>query len=182
LLPPRQSSMHTLGDALANAKVERRKARAISSHVSSDRRCSSSSPQGFSTSPRLSPVTVVNVDSRLPRVDPLEGTTQPVKFYRGEIVPAKVGLDDESQTSPPVMNQIGSAINVYTAKSKESSNSKVPIPRGSSDTCIVDAEMCNKGCHTVCMGSNKVASRPITGYHPPYDLISLFCRTGTVRK
>jgi hypothetical protein len=122
LPPPRQSLMHTLSDALANAKVERRKARAISSHVSSECRHSSSSPQSSSAGPRLSPATTVNVDSRLPRVDPQEGTTQPVKVCRGEIIPAKVDSDDEHQTSPPVTNQTGSAINVYTTKSKESSN------------------------------------------------------------
>jgi hypothetical protein len=31
----------------------------------------------------------------------------------------------------------------------------------------MDVEMRNKGRHIVCMGSNKVSSRPITGYRPP---------------
>jgi hypothetical protein len=115
-------------------------------------------------------------------VDPQERTAQPVKICRGEIIPAKVGSNDERQTSPPVMNQTGSAINVYMVKSKESSNSKVPIPCGSLDTCIVDAEKHTKGHHRVCMGSNKVASRPITGYRPPSGMISLFRQTGTVSK
>jgi hypothetical protein len=85
-------------------------------------------------------------------VDPEEGTAWPARFCRGETVPTKVGSGDERQTSLR----------------------KVPILRGSTDTCTVDAEMHNKGCHTICMGSNKVTSRPITSYHPPSGLISLF--------
>jgi hypothetical protein len=55
-------------------------------------------------------------------VDPEEGTTWPARFCRGETVPTKVGSGDERQTSLSVTNQMGSTINVNTAKSKESSN------------------------------------------------------------
>jgi hypothetical protein len=118
LPPPRQSPLQTLGDALGNAKIEK-KVRNNSPHASRDRRPGSACPQSSSVGPRRLPSTTVNVDCRVPGLDP-QAMAPWLEINCGRAIhSSRLRLADQRQSMSPAVKETGSMIECHKATSKD---------------------------------------------------------------
>jgi hypothetical protein len=203
LPPPRKSPLRTLGDALAKARVVKRRSsdnmKAIQDrrHGSVLPECSSvrtrymPSPTEASakTSPRLDQMASV----RNPAVDNKGGTDKPATFAAERRSPAPAGstakqsgqaiITESSNSYFEILGEIkAQLICSGQATTQELLKSNFELQEPFSERLKNTDSTSHKGRHMYHMVLDRLSTKPVMGYQPTPGLVHLFSKTGTTRR